>query len=164
MSQSGGQLYRLTLKYNLCLLDFSNICHGLFTFARDSNGKKELSVTGYIFVSPDLNQCFKLLMIDEQWHITPWRKLKTQKRYSDHNATKFQLDLGFKKLNKFSKRKKVWNFENYQDGNRFKTLTSNDSTLQEIWHDSGSVERRYKYWSSGINSILQKCFPKKAYP
>ena len=29
---------------------------------------------------------------------TPWRKLKTPKRYLDHNAIKFQLDLGFKKI------------------------------------------------------------------
>ena len=44
----------------------------------------------------------------------------------------------------------------------FKTLTSNDSALQEIWHDSGSVERQrhYKYWSSRINSTLHKCFQK----
>ena len=40
-------------------------------------------------------------------------------------------------------------------------MTSNDSTLQEIWHDRGSVERRYKYWSSRLNSILHKCFLKK---
>ena len=96
------------------------------------------------------------MMIDEQRQFTPWRKLKTQKRYLDHNAIKFQLDLRFKKLNKFSKRRKVWNFDNSQDWNRFKTLTSNDSTLQETWHDSGSVERRYKYWSSRINSVLHK--------
>ena len=72
------------------------------------------------------------MTIDEQWLFTPWRKLKTHKWYSDHNAIKFQLDLGMKKPNKFSKRRKVWNFDNPQDWNRFKTLTSNDSTLQEI--------------------------------
>ena len=66
-----------------------------------------------------------------------------------------------KKPNKFSKRRKVWNFDNPQDWNSFKTLTSNDSTLQEIWHDSSSVERRYEQWSSGLNSNLHKCFPKK---
>ena len=32
---------------------------------------------------------------------------------------------------------------------------------QEIWHDSSSVERRYEHWSSRLNSILHKCFPKK---
>ena len=97
MSQNGGQLYRLILKYNLCLFNSSDICHGLFTFARDSNEKKELSVTDYIFVSPDLNQCCKSMMIDEQRHFTPWRKLKIHKQFSDHNAMKFQFDLGFKK-------------------------------------------------------------------
>ena len=59
MSQNGGQLYRLILKYSLCLLNSSDICHGLFTFSRDSNGKKELSVMDDIFVSPDLNQYCK---------------------------------------------------------------------------------------------------------
>ena len=101
------------------------------------------------------------MTIDEQRLFTPWRKLKTHKRYSDHNAIKFQLDLGVKKPNKFSKRRKVWNFDNPQDWNRFKTLTSNDSTLQEIWHESSSVERRYEHWISRLNSILHKCFPKK---
>ena len=120
MSQNGGQLYRLILKYNLCLLNSSDMCHGLFTFARDSNGKKDLSVTDYIFVSPDLNQCCKSMMIDEERHFTPWRKLKTHKQCSDHNAIKFQLDLGFKKLKKVSKRRKVWGFDNPQDWNRFK--------------------------------------------
>ena len=108
--------------------------------------KGVVSNCNHIFVSPDLNRCCKSMMIDEQRHFTPRRKLKTQKRCLDHNAIKFQLDLGFKKLKKFSKRRKFWNFDNPQDWNRFKTLTSNDSTLQEIWHGSGSVERRYKYW------------------
>ena len=75
-SQNGGQLYRLILKHNLCLLNSSDVCHGLFTFVRDSNGKKELSVIDYIFVSPDLNQCCKSMTIDEQRLFTPWRKLK----------------------------------------------------------------------------------------
>ena len=101
------------------------------------------------------------MTIDEQQVFTPWRKLKTHKQYSDHNAIKFQLDSGVKKPNKFSKRRKVWNFDDPQDWNRFKTLTSNDSTLQEILHDSSSVERRYEHWSSRLNSILHKCFPKK---
>ena len=96
MPQSRGQLYRLILKYNLCLFNSSDICHGLFTFARESNGKKELSVTDYKFVSPDLNQCCKSMMIDEQRLFTPWRKLKTRKRFSGHNAIKFQLALRFK--------------------------------------------------------------------
>ena len=122
MSQNGGQLYRLILKYNLCLLNSSDICHGLFTFARESNGKKELSVIDYIFVSPDLNQCCKSMMIDEQRLFTPWRKLKTHKRFSDDNAIKFQLDLRFKKLNNLSRRRQVWNFDNPQGWNRFKYL------------------------------------------
>ena len=57
VSQNGRQLYRLILKYNLCLPNSSDICHGLLTFARDINGKKELLVTDYIFVAPDLSQC-----------------------------------------------------------------------------------------------------------
>ena len=40
MSQNGQQLYRLILKYNLCLLNSSDVCHGLFTFVHDSNGKR----------------------------------------------------------------------------------------------------------------------------
>ena len=40
-------------------------------------------------------------------------------------------------------------------------MTSNDSTLQQIWYDRGSVERCYKYWSSRLNSISHQCFPKK---
>ena len=37
MFQNHGQLFRLILKYNLCLFSSSNIWHGLFTFAHDSN-------------------------------------------------------------------------------------------------------------------------------
>ena len=37
------------------------------------------------------------MTIHEQRLFTPWRKLKTRKRYSDHNAIKFQLDLGVEK-------------------------------------------------------------------
>ena len=68
MSQNGGLIYRLILKYYLCLLDSSDICHRLFTFTLDSNGKKESSIIDYIFVSLDLNQCIKSMMIDEQRH------------------------------------------------------------------------------------------------
>ena len=83
---------------------------------------------------------------------------ETHKWFSDHNAIKFQLDLGFKKLINFSERRKVWNFDNPQDWNKFKTLTSNDSTLKKIWQ----CRKMLKYWR--INSNLHKCFPKKAYP
>ena len=54
MFQNRGQLFKLILKYNLCLLSYSNIWHGLFTFACDSNGKKGV-------VSNWLHFCFSWL-------------------------------------------------------------------------------------------------------
>ena len=82
--------------------------------------------------------------------------MEKHKRCSDHNDIKFQVDVRFRKPSNFPKEGNFVNFDNPQDWNSFKTLTSNDSNFQEFWHDSSSVERRYKHWSNRINSILHK--------
>ena len=102
------------MKYNLSLLNSSEVCNGLFTRTRDCQSRKELSVPDYVFVSTDLYQQVKSMLIDEQLLFTPWRKLKQGKRFSDHRAIKIQVDLDFNKIINASKRTTVWNFNNPQ--------------------------------------------------
>ena len=76
MSPNGKLLHALMMKYNLSLLDSSEVCNDLFTCTRDCQSGKELSVLDYVFVSTDIYQQVKSMLIDEQQLFTPWRKLK----------------------------------------------------------------------------------------
>ena len=123
MSQNGKLLHALIMKYNLSLLNSFELCNGLFTRTRDCQGRKELSVPDYAFVSTDLYQNVKYMLIDEQQLFTIWRKLKKGKGFSDHRAIKIQVDLEFNKLSNPSKIVPVWNFNNPQSRNKFYELT-----------------------------------------
>ena len=126
MSPNGKLLHALMMKYNLSLLNSSEVCNGLFTRTRDCQSRKELSVLDYVFVSTDLYQQVKSMLIDEQLLFTPWRKLKKGKRFSDHRAIKIQVDLDFNKIINASKRTTVWNFNNPQSWNKFYELTKSE--------------------------------------
>ena len=76
MSPNGKLLHPLMMKYNLSLLNSSEVCNDLFTRTRDCQSRKELSVLDYAFVSTDIYQQVKSMLIDEQRLFTPWRKSK----------------------------------------------------------------------------------------
>ena len=88
ISKSGKMLFSLFQKYNLCLLNSSDICQGTFTRIHQCNRRIETSVLDYVFVSDDLQQRVVSMVIDEQKQFTPWNvhKLKASKRFSDHCA------------------------------------------------------------------------------
>ena len=60
MTKNGKSLYAIMQKYNLYLLNSSELCSGVFTRARQVNGKQEMSVLDYVFVSFDI---FKLRVL-----------------------------------------------------------------------------------------------------
>ena len=64
MSPNGKLLHALMMKCNLSLLNSSEVCNGLFTRTRDCQSRKELSVLDYVFVSTDLYQQVKSMLID----------------------------------------------------------------------------------------------------
>ena len=79
LSPNGKIVHALMImKYNLSLLNSSELCNGLFTRIRDCQGRKILSVLDYVFVSTDLYQQLKSMLIHEQQLFTPWRKLKRE--------------------------------------------------------------------------------------
>ena len=71
MSPNGKLLHALMMKYNLSLLNSSEVCNGLFTCTRDYHSRKELSILDYVFVSINLYQQVKSMLIDEQQLFTP---------------------------------------------------------------------------------------------
>ena len=96
MSPNGKLLDALMMRYNLSLLNSTELCNGLFTRPRDCQGRRELSVDvlDYVFVSNDLYQQVKSMLIDEQQFFTPWRKLKKGRLFSNHTEpSKYRLIL-----------------------------------------------------------------------
>ena len=61
--------------------------------------------------------------IAESHDFTPWRKLKSGKRFSDHCAIKFSINLKSLRQAKSSKRIKVRNFNDPEGWKKFCTLT-----------------------------------------
>ena len=85
MSSNGKYVFELVQKFNLKMLNSSEICTGVFTRTNNKN-KDEKSVLDYMFISSELEKGVKSLRIDEKKDFTPWRRLKSGKRFSDHNA------------------------------------------------------------------------------
>ena len=79
MFKSGKMLFSLFQKYNLCLLNSSDICQGIFTRILQCNKRIETSLLDYVFVSDDLQQHVVSMVTDEQKQFTPLRKLKASK-------------------------------------------------------------------------------------
>ena len=93
MSKNGELLFDMSKKYNMKLLNSSKICTGTFTRIHKYKREIEKSVLEYVFVSSDLEKQFIAMHIDESKDFTPWHKLKSSKRFSDHCAIKFSMNL-----------------------------------------------------------------------
>ena len=93
MSKNGELLFDMFNNYNMKLLNSSKFCTGTFTRIHKYRQEIEKSVLEYVFVSSDLEKHSISMHIDESQDLTPWRKLKNGKRFSDHCAIKFSMNL-----------------------------------------------------------------------
>ena len=75
------------------LLNTSKSSIGTFTRSHKYRQEIEKSVFEYVFVSSDLEKHFISMHIDESKEFTPWHKLKCGKRFFDHCAIKFSMNL-----------------------------------------------------------------------
>ena len=66
MSPNGKQLFSLCNKYNLFILNSSNLCKGVFTRIHNYRNKVEKSFLEYVLVSADLYSQFVSMHIDEE--------------------------------------------------------------------------------------------------
>ena len=125
MSSSGRLLYEFYTKYNLHLLNSSDVCTGVLTRIQQCKGKIEKSTIDYMFVSAVLVSCVISVQIDEEKVITPWRIVRGgQKKFADHCAIKFDLNLKALTHKQTSKQRvKVWNFNDKKGWGKFGELT-----------------------------------------
>ena len=100
------------------------------------------------------------MYIDESKDFTPWRKLKSGKRFSDHCAIKFSMNLKSLEQAKSSKRIKVWNFNDTEGWEKFCTLTKS-LDVSDMWSVGKDIEDTYQIWKRKFNNVLHKCFRKK---
>ena len=80
MSSSGKLLYEFYTKYNLHLLNSSDVCTGVLTRIQHCNGKIEKSTIDYLFVSAGLVSGVISVQIDEEKVITPCALSEVVKR------------------------------------------------------------------------------------
>ena len=116
MSPNGKLLFSLCNKYNLLILNSSNLCKGVFTRIHNYRNKVERSVLEYVLVSADLYSQFVSMHIDEKKLFTPRHLINKGKRLSDHCAIRFQMELNYRKRNKEKTKTKVRNFNPIQAG------------------------------------------------
>ena len=121
MSSSGKLLYEFYTKYNLHLLNSSDVCTGVLTRIQQCKGEIEKSTIDYLFVSAGLVSGVISVQIDEEKVITPWHIVRGgQKKSTDHCAIKFDLNLKALTHKQTSKRRvKVWNFNDKKVGESF---------------------------------------------
>ena len=159
MSKNGEQLFELCNKYNLKLMNASEHCEGVFTRIDKYKQTIEKSVVGYVFISSDLEEYFTSMQIDEKKHFTPWRSLKHDKRYSDHCAVKFCMNM--KAFEQKQASDKIWNFNDPEGWEKFNKLTEPSTIVSDMWQVGHHTEISYQKWQKNLNGILHLCFKKK---
>ena len=98
MSSNGELLFELRNRYNLKPMNASEHCEGVSTRIRKYKQTIEKAVLEYVFMSSDLEEYFTSMQIDEEKH---------GKRYSDHCAFKFCMNMKAFEQNKLLKKIKV---------------------------------------------------------
>ena len=108
MSSNGQKLHDLIIKYNLNVINSMEIFSGTFTRANNKIvGEK--SVLDYVIVSDELIRYIKNMQIDTAKQFTPWRTLKSGKRFSDHNANILKVEYSKIPSQSESDRETLWN-------------------------------------------------------
>ena len=121
------------LIFDMKLLNSSKSYTDMFTRIHKYRQEIEKSVLEYVFVSSDLEKHFISMHIDESKDFTHWHKLKSGKRFSDHCAIKFSMNLKSLEQAKSSKRIKVRSFLNDPEGwKKFCTLTKS-LDVSDMW-------------------------------
>ena len=92
MSSNGKHLLNLINNFELVTMNSHEVCQGIFTRVNNKNCS-ERSVLDYLFVTTDLCSSISSMIIDEEKLYTPWHNLKKAKRYTDHNAIIFRLNI-----------------------------------------------------------------------
>ena len=110
MSSNGRHLLNLINNFELVTVNSYEVCQGIFTRVNNKNCC-ERSVLDYLFVTTDLCNSISSMIVNEEKLYTPWRNLKKAKRYTDHNAIIFTLNIptSHKKERKTNKHTS-WNF------------------------------------------------------
>ena len=97
----------------------------------------------YVFVSSDLKKNVILMCIDEQKQFTPWRNVKSGKRFSDNCDIKFQLDSRVLIKEIQSKSIQVWNVNDPEGWEKFNKLTNSQNISESMWRASEHTELSY---------------------
>ena len=92
MSDNGQYLYKMITNYDLTVLNALDTCSGTFTRIKNKD-PDEQSVIDYAITSNDLVPFLKSMAIYESRKITPWRKLKHGKCFTDHNTFLMKLEI-----------------------------------------------------------------------
>ena len=157
MRSNGQKLHNLIIMYNLNVVNSTEICSGTFTRANNKIvGEK--SVLDYVNVSDELIRYIKNMQIDTAKQFTPWRTLKSGKRFSGHNAIILKAEYSKIPSQSKSDRETVWNFNHPKSWERFHKYTSTSNSLSDCWNDISGVETSYEKCSNRLNSILKDWF------
>ena len=161
MSSNGKHLLNLINNFELVTMNSHEVYQGIFTRVNNKNCS-ERSVLDYLFVTTDLCSSISSMIIDEEKLYTPWRNLKKAKRYTDHNAIIFRLNIptSHKKERKNNKHT-MWNFNDMHGWNKFRQVTQDDKQLIDCWNASASFEACYQQWDNRLNYLMHTCFKKK---
>ena len=160
VSKNGEVLFDMFNNYNMKLLNPSKSCTGTFTRIHKYRQEIEKSVLEYAFVSSDPEKHFISMHIDESKDFTPWRKFKSGKRFSNHCAIKFSMNLKSLEQAMSSKRVKVWNFNGSESWKKFCTLTKS-LDVSDMWSIGKNIEDTYQTLKRKFNNVSHKCFRKK---
>ena len=150
MSKNGELLFELCNKYSLKLTNASEHCEGVFTRVHKYKQTIEKSVLDYVFISSDLEEYFTSMQIDEEKHFTPWHTLKHGKRYSDHCAIKFCMNMKAFEQKQASDKIKVWNFNDPEGWEKFNKLTEPSNIVSDMWQVGHHTEISYQKMAEGF--------------
>ena len=123
MSKNGKFLHEL--------VNSGEKCKGTFTRINNKNCFEE-SVLDYAFCSPIFYKYVMSLCIDELKVQTPCGFLKKENRPSDHFAIIMEINIPKREHISAEKKKTVWNFQDKEGWEKFRSMTNADKNLTTI--------------------------------
>ena len=162
LSSNGTLLNEVLGRYDLQVLNFSEMCKGKWTRVEDKNGNTEMSVIDYMMATEHMVKMTQEIIIDEEKLLAPFwiRKSKhkgTTRQHSDHNVFLVSMEIpnirSEPSSDKENRLPKGWKIS--EEGmDRFEMMTENLNGNSISGREENEVKNL-------IDDMMDSCFRRK---
>ena len=159
-----GKMFRDFLERNphLTIVNSLPLCEGLVTRSRLRNGVKEESVLDFFVVCSKVLPFVQRMVIDESkdYILTNYRQVgNTGKAIDSDHFTQF-MDLDIRVEPEKPERVEIFNFNEAESKEKFKTLTSETDDFTQCFEDKKPLLEQIENWQQILKAYCRRSFKK----